>query len=828
MRTPDHMRRITGLAVCCAVIAVSLRASAEDWGARRDPFDPVVVHRYEEILARDPHDVDALRKLLDLYQRYRTIAGLEAEYRTRLAGREDWATLVVLARLPRSSRTESLALWRRVLAANPGDALGWIASGDAMLDDPAGARDAYRRAAQLVRAPQAKRSALTRLIAAARRADDASAVDEAYAQLIELSPKDGVLWLDRGNAQLAAKRFAAASESFASAVSNLRTDPERQLTAMTHHAIALEGLDRSDDAIAEYEATLDKVPSGYPLGQELVLRIVEVERRRGRLSAAIARLEKRWPERARAYLEWSTLGDLYAEVHDDERAIDTYRRALATAPTEVTTQRKLIALLDKDHPADALAQHEAAARVAPGDADLQVELAKRYHAAQPDKALAVLRALARRMDKNVGVRIRIAAIYEQWQELDRAIGEYEAIAATEPNDPDHAIVLGDAYWRADNHDKALAAWQRLDKIGTPAATYRHGEVLAMHELWEEAIAAYTKSLALDSTNTDAWYGRARANGTLERLPAAIEDARRAVALAASTSQTNGAPPRDLLVRLLGRAYEAGDRASLDNALSQWRFAFDRGDAAAGYLLAAHHAHLDSFQLHDVLVRLHRLVPSDDSVALALARSYAHRRDYARARRELEDIAHHSPARAGDIAKLVAELEVTSELVETIGSDDGGLTPKAAAAANRDLAARNRGGFLFDVGGDVRGAGGALVGFGLYSTQRIGNGMTWTTRFDWTRRADAMNDLSILAFSTGAAARVVDARRFELAIGAAPRVELRYGNHAATWDRAALAGDVTLALFPRGVSASLGLRFEQLLVDSATSSALLGELAFGVQ
>src|SRR5262249_31410465 len=126
------MRWLAAAAVCLVVAA---GARADDWTPRRDPFDPGVVRRYKEILARDPHDDGALRQPVALYQHYRTIATLEAEYRVRLDAGEDWATLVVLARLPRSSRSESVALWKRALAANPDDALGWLASGDAATTD---------------------------------------------------------------------------------------------------------------------------------------------------------------------------------------------------------------------------------------------------------------------------------------------------------------------------------------------------------------------------------------------------------------------------------------------------------------------------------------------------------------------------------------------------------------------------------------------------------------------------------------------------------------------------------------------------------------------
>lgn len=818
------MRWIAVVAVCL-VMSATARA---DWGARRDPFDPTVVRRYKEILAREPHDEPGLRQLVALYQRYRTVAKLEAEYRAQLDAGDDWATLVVLARMSKS-RTDALALWKRALTARPDDALGWLAAGDAATTDAAAARDAYQRAAKLMTKPRQKRIALTKLVGAARIVGDNATVDDAYGELIALSPKDGMLWLDRGNAQLGAKQAAAAKASFETAESLLKTDPERRLTAMMNQGIALEALGRTDDAITQYEHTLDKVPPGYFLGAELVNRIVDTERKRHRLAAAIARLEKRWPERARGYFEWAMLGDLYKETGDESLAIDAYQRAVAKAPTEVVTQRKLITLLDKLRPAAALAQHEAAARVAPGDADLQLELAKRYYPSQEAKAFATLEALARRMARNINVRNTIAALYEQWNELARAIVEYEAIAAVEPKDPEHAIVLGDAYWRADNQDKARAAWKRLEKIGTRDSLYREGEVLAMHELWEDAAGAYTKSLALDGANVDALYGRARAYDALTRFPEALDDARRAVALTGYATHADGLRTRQLLVRVLGHAYKAGDHDGLGTAVARWRFAFDHGDTAAGYLLAAHHARLDSYQQHDVLVKLYQLAPNDDSLGIVVARSYVHRREFTHAREELQRIGRRTPSRAKEIADLVAQVDKEQERAETeIRLEEEG---RSRSSGSTDLVGRgHRWGMRLEIGGDVHDASGALLGIGFYRTSAVARGTALVTRLEWTKRDDQMEEVDAFAISEGITTRLLDARKFEIAIGAAPRFELRYGNDAphSAWDRAAICGDLTLELLPRALPASLGVRFDQSLTDAARPSSLLFELGFEVR
>jgi tetratricopeptide (TPR) repeat protein len=814
------MRWIAALAVW---LSLGATARADDWGPRRDPFDPVVVGRYKAILAHDPHDDRALGHLVDLYRRYRTLAKLEAEYRARLDAGEDWATLVVLARLRKTARAEALALWKRVLAAKRDDARAWLALGDAS-PDVAAARDAYLHAAELAAAPRDKRAAWTKAIGAARLAGDAATVDAGYAQLVALSPNDGALRLDRGDAQLAAKRFADAEQSFATAETLLRADPDRRLAAMLKRGVALEGLGRADDAIAAYARALDAAPSGYYLGRELVARIVDVERRRGRLAAAIERFEARWPARARGYFEWATLGALYEETHDDERAIDAYRRAVGKSPIEVGTQRKLIALLDRLHPDEALAQHEAAARVAPGDADLQLALAKRYGPERRAKALATLDALARRSKNNASVRAAIAELYERWDELERAIGEYAAIVAIEPDDPDHAVVLGDAYWRAGDRTRARAAWQRLDKIGTPAVLLRHADVLAMHESWDDAAIEYGKALALDATRVEAWRGRARANEALGRWQDALDDARRAVALIGVASHLDGLRDRQLLVRELDRARQHGAR-DLEVAVRTWRFAFDRGDVAAGYLLAAHHARIVDDRLHDVLVQLYGLAPADDSLGIAVARSFERRHEFARARQELERISRRSPKRAEEVAKLIAQVDEDRERYEhQVRWEAEGRPPRRG---NPDLVGRDHlTGIRLELGGAVRDGAAALVGIGVYRAYRVRPGTAIAARFDWTQRDDPMGAVKALAIAADIATRVVDARAFELGVGVGPRVELRYGNDA--WNRGGIAADAVVELHPRALPVTLGLRVDQSLTDAVKSTAVLVELGLEVR
>jgi hypothetical protein len=135
----------------------------------------------------------------------------------------------------------------------------------------------------------------------------------------------------------------------------------------------------------------------------------------------------------------------------------------------------------------------------------------------------------------------------------------------------------------------------------------------------------------------------------------------------------------------------------------------------------------------------------------------------------------------------------------------------------------------ELGGEAHGVSGALLGLGFYRANRLVPGTALLTRIDWTRRTEAMLELSAFAIGAEVARRIVDARRFELAIAAGPRAELRYGGTGPrSWERGALAGDLVVELSPRALGATLGARFDQNLTDATKTSSVWVELAFEVR
>jgi hypothetical protein len=284
------------------------------------------------------------------------------------------------------------------------------------------------------------------------------------------------------------------------------------------------------------------------------------------------------------------------------------------------------------------------------------------------------------------------------------------------------------------------------------------------------------------------------------------------------------------VRILGHAYDSGDRQTIRRLLSRWRFAFDHGDVAAGYLLAAHHGRIASEQQHDVLVALYRRVPTDDSLGVAVARSYVHQKDFDAARRELERIGKRSPKKADEIAKLVAQVEEDRVRYEIesrwLAEGRGNRT-----TGHPDLVGRRRRlGLRLALGADVHNTSSAQLGIGVYRFHRIAPGTAIAARLEWSQRDDEMEEVNAIALGATMVRRIVDARTFELALGLGPRVEVRYGSDAdmSSWDRAAISADATLELVPRALPATLGLRFNHSLTDDSRGSSVLFELGFEVR
>ncbi len=818
-----------------AIVAITAASTAQaqpaDWTVHRDPFDAGVVARYKQLLARDPYDGDALIRLAQMYRRYRTLAGLEAEYET--AG-DDHAVLVVRARLhrDRGDASGARALFQKVVSITPDDARGWLALGDLERTHAtmAAARADYEHVVALAPPRAVLEPALHALADLSRDAGDGDGTDRYYDQLCALAPQDGLLWLSRGDAEVATGHPERAVDSFAAAQQAFTTDPERRLEAIVRRGDALDRAQDQRGAIAEYRRGLRLAPQGGARAHELVARIVEAYREARALPELAEQLEHDWPASRRDYFEWQTLGALYSDLEDPARAIGALTHAFRAAPWETDNALHLIALLDRvDRSAEALAIHTAASLAAPGDAPLALALADRLWPHDTPAALAVLHRLETRFASDSTQLDAIATAYAKHQRHDQAQRVRVRIVRLEPDVDDHWIALASSYMIADDVAGAVAQWRRVAKQRTPAWV-RFADMLLDHEAYADAALVLSEAIAFDGRDPSAWRARAWALEGMGDARGAIDHAERALQLTPA-DRLHQHVARHLVIQMLQRAIRAdrADETLWNDYVERWHRQFVGGpDLQAGYLVVdAYEANACvTFGLEtdppgccpdgtcDVFFstvdELARLVPDDPEVLIAQARSYELRHDYAGAIARLEDISRRFPERARSIAVEINEVRARDPRLEGIRDPfPTSQHPGDSIDHARDaVGAKVR--FGAQAGAEMQVTGPANVGLivaarGIFAlTDRVG----LVGRIEWDERGDTATAPNAAGASLGIHRRVATTDATALAVGVNQRVELRVGDRPdRTWDRVGMASEVETDLVLRAAPLAVGGRLE---------------------
>jgi tetratricopeptide (TPR) repeat protein/HEAT repeat protein len=646
------------------------RAQSPDWGVQRDPFDKTVIARYKAILAKNPHDAQALAKLLQMYRTYRTLDLLKEEYGKLLdKNANDWAALVVMGRLHRTIGDEARAkeLLTKAVGVKDNDPLSWIQIGEIERGASKNkeARAAYEKALGHATSKDMKKKALRALADLALATGENDDADRYFKQFLELDPKNAQLWLERGDAMLAAGKRDVALESYAQAEKLLAgNDPGKRVEVVARRGQALEGMQKDDEAVAEYRRAIKLAPKGYYLEIELTGRIIDIYRRKQALPQLLAQYEKEWPERSRGHFEWNTLGRLYEETGSQDKAIVALKKAVAKAPFELETQRRLIQLLENSGRDDeALAQYEAVVRAAPGEARFQLELSERYwRRGQEKKALDALTRLGTRFPNDPGVLSALADLYTRWGKDDLAIAQYERLAKLEPDDPAHLVTLGEQYWQKGtlaDKKRATEVWKRIAGSGKASGFAKLAEVLAEHGNTTEAQANYDKAIKLDDKNPEYYKGRATLFESLRppRYNDAIADWEKALGLIGKKT-TDRLARRDAIRHIVQIITRSGGQRELEYK-TRWVAAFKKTppDAEAGYFLAQYFARrqIDK-EPRQTLEKLITIVPDDQELVSDLVKEYRKERKYDEAVALLLELAKKNPAMERQVYQQISEIK----------------------------------------------------------------------------------------------------------------------------------------------------------------------------
>ncbi|HEY5921851.1 MAG TPA: HEAT repeat domain-containing protein [Kofleriaceae bacterium] len=660
-----RLRLFLALALASASATTPALAQPGDWGVTRDPFDKTVVARYKAILAKNPHDGSALAKLLEMYRRYKTVDLLKDEYQKTLdKDANNWAVLVVMGRLHRTIGDDIRAreFLTKAVGTKDSDAQSWILIGE--LDKAGGknkeARAAYDKALSHATGKDMRKKALRSLADLALATGDTEAANNYFKKFLELDPNNAQLWLERGDAMLAAGKRDIALESYAAAEKLLGSDPAKRVEVVSRRGQALQAMNKFDEAIAEYRRAIKLAPKGYYLEVELTARIIEIYRDKQALPQLLAQYEKEWSEGSRGHFEWNTLGRLYEETGSQDKAIAALKKAVAKAPFELETQRRLIQLLENSGRDDeALAQYEAVVRAAPGEARFQIELAERYWRRGKEKqALDSLTRLQGRFPNDAGVLSAIADLYTRWGKEDLAIAQYERLAKLEPDDPAHLVTLGEQYWQKGDRAKATATWKRLANSGKASGYAKLAEVMAEHGNTTEAQANYDKAIKLEDKNPEFYKGRATLYESTKKYDLALKDWEAALGLIGRKASDRLAR-RDATRHIVQILSRGGLISQQNTYLAKWTAAFGKTppDADAGYFLVEYYTRRNQDkELRATLEKLMTTVPDDNELLLDLVKVYRKLRKYDEAVALLLELAKKQPSQERQVYQQISEIK----------------------------------------------------------------------------------------------------------------------------------------------------------------------------
>jgi tetratricopeptide (TPR) repeat protein/HEAT repeat protein len=490
--------------VICALLLLTGPARAQDdWSVQKNPFDARVVQRYKALLEKNPDDEAVLRKLMELYGRYSTTSKLVLEYQAKRQKAPDHAAYALILghlHLRGGRLDEALSSYEAAAQLQPQNPSAWLslAEGYRRAQKPRDAMDGYEKALKLARGLKEKRAILRTLADLAVAEQDLARARLFLEEYVLLDASEIAGRLELADVLGKQGLHDEALAEYRATEQRLRTDPAKRIEVLVRMAGALDALGREDDAITTYRQAAELLQKGHYLQREITTRVIDVYRRRQDLRGLVSFYEKQWPAASRGHFEWDVLAGLYEEIGDQDKALAAYRKAVQASPSELDTQRRLIALLSRAGRDDeATEQVEALVRVAPGEPRFQIELAELYlKKGDKEKALERLRQVAQHFPDDPGVHAALADLYARWGEADRALKEYEVLVRIEPNEEAHLVNLGEQLFQRGDKAKAVEIWKKIATTRTAEAYARLADVYAEHDMGSEAIEMYLKAVGL--------------------------------------------------------------------------------------------------------------------------------------------------------------------------------------------------------------------------------------------------------------------------------------------------------------------------------------------
>lgn len=646
----------------------------------KGPSSDALIQRYTGIVLAQPGADFPLQRLLDLYrERDGQLDKLFADLaqRAEAGGATRYAALVATAGLEKlSGKPErAQAAYERAIGEDAKNPIAVVALARMLSErgDKPNARTRFEQALPALKDDADREQVLRTLLGLCLDLKDYDAAKRYHELLVKRAGGSFFVRAELGRELLSRGAYERAVAEYKTVVRAATGDNRVLAPALRDYGKALEKLGKGDEALAQYRRALE-LAGESGVRREIVAAIVDTYRQKDRLPELIGELEKRPSAQAE---DLRTLGALYEETGQVEKALATYRRALAADSKDLATRLKVVHLLEVRGDLDqAIGEYDALIRAAPRNPDFVFQLAEALISrGDRKKALARLSELEARSGSDEETLAALVDFYERVDEKERALGLLQRLAGSASADPEHLVELGTRYWQEGDKKKALATWQRIKAVvpDRARALQMLGELYLEHDMPKEALASlaeaaklapklarYKKAYALALERTSA------SVSTREAKSAQIEEARRIWEELIKDSGTDANLAREArqhIVTLYSLDGQLGSRVpGLERRLAQ-----NPPDLEAGRLLAEAHLRLRRYpDAERVLRRISSLAPGDVEALTSLERVLVLEHELRAAIAVLEKLADIDAKRAREyyqrMASYAAELYQDDEAV----------------------------------------------------------------------------------------------------------------------------------------------------------------------
>jgi tetratricopeptide (TPR) repeat protein len=627
-----------------ASTAPSGAANAPD---RREGDREALIARYLGAAMAQPGSEFPIQRLVELYrQRDGNVDALVAELGRRAAaqGSERYAALLGLAGVERLEGHPERALesYARASAEQPKNSAAELALAQLyeQRGDGVSARAHFERALARTTDAAERESTLRSLRTLALEQRDFVAATKFQRELEQHAKGSFFVRAELGRELLSRGENERAIDELKAVVKAATGDNRVLAPALRDLGAAEARAGHKKDAIATLEQALAASGAAAGVRREVYQAIADAYRADDRLPELVTRLEKRG---ARDADELRLLASLYEESGHIDKALVTYRQALAREPTDVATRLKVVSLLEAAGQLDeAVREYEALVSAAPRNPEYVFRLVNALlERGDRPRALEELKRLEARAGSDEDTLAALVEFYERVGEKERSLALLERLAAAGGREPEHLVELGARYWAAGDKTRAIATWQRIKTLvpDRVQGLLAEGDVLLDHDLVKEGLEALVEAAKLEPNATRA--SKAYALG-LER--------------AASTQSSGDAR-----------------RVYLDEALARWEQIL-RGDKLTPDLAREARQHVvtlwslrgQSPQRMIGLAKRFAATPPDLDAGRLLAEAELRARNFLAAERTLARVTELAPTDAAALGRLEAVLVQEHKLKEAIG------------------------------------------------------------------------------------------------------------------------------------------------------------------